>query len=397
MTTTDLPPLAQDFWRRVKRIVALGIRNILQMLFFLPVRNGRILFSVHSGQSYCCNPKYISEYLVRHGGKDLDIVWGFLYPMDYRKIPGIRAVRYNSPAWFYYSATSSVIITNFKYSQTQPKRKRQLFINTWHGGGAYKRVGGGVLYAQSKLDDRIRREDIEKTDLFLSSSRTFTEYALRQDYNYNGEVLPCGMPRNDLFFDPAKREAAAQRVRTMLSITGYIVVFAPTFRGISYIGQRTQTTFPYRAALSAMQQKFGEPVVILKRAHSGAKMADGDGQNVLDVTAYPDMQELLCAADMLITDYSSSMWDFALLGRPYLLYMPDLEGYAAARGLCTPPAEWPGIVCRSDEELLAAISGLDEQVCAERAARHLQVFGSYEIGTATAQVCERILQHISRN
>lgn len=397
MTTADLPFPIRYVGRNVKWGMAWCIRHILQMLFFLPVRKNRVLLSAHNGLEYYCNPKYISEYLVVHGGKDLEIIWGFNHPENYRQIPGIKAVRFNSLTWIYYTATSSVLITNFFWPQTQPKRKGQLFISTWHGGGAYKRVGGGALYVQSDLERRGRHEKIQKVDLFLSSSRAFTEYAIRQDYRYRGEVLPCGMPRNDLFFHQEKREAAARRVRDKLGITGYIAVYAPTFRGKDWRGgYRVCAPFPYQAVLSSLRQRFGEPAVILKRAHPGGDMADSTEENVLDVTAYPDMQELLCAADMLITDYSSSMWDFALLGRPCLLYVPDLEEYATQRGLCTPPEEWPGFVCRNEKELLAAISSLDEQACAEKAARHLQALGSYETGTATEQVCERILRHMGR-
>lgn len=393
---SEKPLFVQNSWRRVKRIVALGIRYLLQALFFLPVRKDRVLLSRHNGLVYGCNPKYISEYLVRHGGEDLDIIWGFHNPENYRHIPGIRVVRYNSPAWFYYTATSSVIISNLNCPQAQPKREGQLFINTWHGGGAYKRVALGNRSDQSRLAGRIQRESAQKIDLFLSSSEGFTEYALKQDFDYRGEVLPCGMPRNDLFFDPAKREAVARRVKAMLGVTGYVAVYAPTFRGRQWKKTCTRTSFPYQAVLAALRQRTGGPAVVLMRAHPGGAMADSAGKDILDVTDYPDMQELLCAADMLITDYSSSMWDFALLGRPCLLYVPDLEEYAAARGLCTPPDEWPGIVCRSGEELLAAITTLDEQACAERATRHLRAFGSYETGTAAKQVCERILQHMGR-
>ncbi len=384
----------QNLKRGAKWMAAWCIRQLLRTLFIFPIHRSRIVMSAYGGLGYCCNPKYISEYLLRHGGKELEIVWGLEHPEKYRDIPGIKAVKYHSPAWFYNAVTASVIVTNVRCPQTQTKRKGQLLINTWHGGGAYKRVGSGSEYDKNWAEERIRREAAKKTDLFLSSSRAFTEYCIRQDYGYGGEVLSCGMPRNDLFFDKDKREAAARRVKDLLGITGYIAVYAPTFRGRDWKGYRTCAPFPYQEVLSALHQRFGESAIILKRAHPGGEMADSAEGDVLDVTGYPDMQELLCAADMLITDYSSSIWDFALLGRPCLLYMPDLEEYVAQRGLCTPPEEWPGIVCRNDEELLAAIDTLNPCACSEKAAQHLKALGSYETGTATGQVCQRILKHI---
>ncbi len=390
----DLPAFVAYCACWFKWIVAWCIRHVLEMLFFLPVQKNRILFSAYHGLEYCCNPRYISEYLVGHWGSNLDIIWGFVHPENYKEIPGIKAIKINSPVWLYYAATSSVIITNFSWSLIQPKRKGQLLINTWHGGGAYKRVGGGALYSQSKLEYRERRDNIRKTDLFLSSSRAFTEFAIRQDYCYSGEVLPCGMPRNDLLFDWKKRELIAKRVKASLGITGHITIYAPTFRGKEWKGYRVAPTFPYQVVLHALQTRFGRTAVILTRAHPGGEMTISAVKDVKDVTAYPDMQELLCVADMLITDYSSCMWDFALLGRPCLLYVPDLEEYSLTRGVCTAPEEWPGIICRNVGEMLSAISTLDEEACAEKAAQHLRMLGSYETGNATEQVCARIMKFV---
>ena len=114
--------------------------------------------------------------------------------------------------------------------------------------------------------------------------------------------------------------------------------------------------------------------------------------STVDVTDYPDMQELLCAADMLITDYSSCMWDFALLERPCLLYVPDLQQYVDARGFFTPIEDWPGLVCETADALYEAARTLDEAHCAQKAREHLQKLGSYESGHAAEQAAERILQ-----
>ena len=380
--------------RRVMWIVYWWIGHIFQMFFFLPIRKNRVLFLAQDGLQYCCNPKYISEYLMDHGA-DIEMIWGFFHPKVYTDIPGIKAVRVHSIAWFYYAFTSSVVITNTDLPRAHPKRKGQLVIDTWHGGGSYKRVDISEDHNRScGIESRVRREFIGKLDLFVSSSRVFTEITIRKAFGYQGEVLCCGMPRNDLFFDEDRRTEIARRIRKKLGVTGYIVVYAPTFRGKFWLGCSSKDSFPYRKVLAVLKQRFKGPVTILKRAHPGGKMIRDEEKGVIDVTDYADFQELLCAADMLITDYSSSIWDFSLLERPCLLYMPDLEEYTAQRGLSSSVEEWPGIVCRSDDELCEAILNLNEQDCARRAKQHLQDLGSYETGTATRQVCERILQHI---
>lgn len=379
---------------KLKRTALQVLMCILQSKTLFPIRKNRILISTHKGFYYSDNPKYISEYLVKHHGTKVEIIWAFANPKKYSSIQGIRTVKYKSPAWLYYAATTSVVITNLTYSLGQPKKQGQMFINTWHGGGAYKKIAGGTNYPMTETDRCRRSALLQNTDLFLSSSEAFTAYAIRKDYGYKGEVLPCGMPRNDIFFDEKKRDAIARKVRNILGLNGFIALYAPTHRGDKFIGYCTNFAFPYRDLLPILRQRFGNTAVILKRAHPGGRMTDAAISEVVDVTDYPDMQELLCAADMLITDYSSSIWDFALLGRPCLLYIPDLKEYIEDRGLHTLPEEWPGIVCKDEKELLNAAVSFDLEECRQKALLHLKALGSYETGTAAEQVCERILQHM---
>ena len=392
MRMPEISAILDTAWQWFRRAGARCIGHTLQLLFFLPIRKDRVLVAAFNGLGYCCNPKYISEYLAEHS--EVELIWGFRHPKKYARVPNIKAVRYRSARWFYYSATAAVVLSNVGFSRMQPKRKGQLLIDSWHGGGAYKRVGSGSHLGQNRMSQRDLRQSVNKIDLFISSSEKFSEYAIRGDHGYEGEILPCGMPRNDLFFDAGRRNAAAHRARSALGLRGPVALYAPTFRGRISLGYRTDFSFPYERVLSALRARFGDEVTLLKRAHPGGIMVDGAHRSVVDVTDYPDMQELLCAADILITDYSSSIWDYALLGRPCLLYGPDLEEYTAERGLCTPVEEWPGIVCRSDAELEAAIRSFDARECAQRAERHLRALGSYETGTATEQVCERILRHV---
>ena len=133
-------------------------------------------------------------------------------------------------------------------------------------------------------------------------------------------------------------------------------------------------------------------------AYAASRSASGEeGRGrLLDATDYPDMQELLCAADLLITDYSSSIWDYALLGRPAILYVPDLDRYEAEdRGFYTPIREWPGIICRDGGKMEEAILGLDEDEEKRRAGAHLEAFRSYERGRA-CEMTERVIRHFLR-
>ncbi len=377
----------------IKRLIIACIQCCLKLFYFLPINDRRILLSSFEGDQYSDNPRCMSEYLAARYGQELELVWGFRHPKNFRDVPGITPIRYYSPRWFYYALTAAVFISNTIFPRLMPKRKGQFSLNTWHGGGAYKQVGPEANRL-SEAERRSQYKYLQKTDLYLSSSERFTHYALRQDLGYQGAVLNCGMPRNDLFFSPERIARASEKVRQALGLKGYVVLYAPTYRGMIIRGYKTNHHFPYEQALASLRERFGESVSILKRAHNGCVMADSSPEEVIDVSDWPNMQELLCAADMLITDYSSSIWDFALLGRPCLLYQNDLEAYERERGICTPVDQWPGISCRCDEELLDAIRALDERACAERAREHLRACGSYEAGTATEQACQRVMAHI---
>ena len=111
---------------------------------------------------------------------------------------------------------------------------------------------------------------------------------------------------------------------------------------------------------------------------------------MVDATKYEDMQELLCASDVLVTDFSSSMWDFALTGRPCFLYAPDIQQYIDERGFYTEPSTWPFPLAKSDDELSANILGFDQAAYEKALAKHYSDFGSYENKDACAKVCEAI-------
>jgi CDP-glycerol glycerophosphotransferase len=206
--------------------------------------------------------------------------------------------------------------------------------------------------------------------------------------------MRSGMPRNDLFFRPAAVNKVKKRIRSRFGAheDSLVVLYAPTYRRNVTDPLALQIEFPYRRAAEALKERFPglEPVFWERKHHQDINSYDAEA-GVLDVSGYPDMQELLAAADILITDYSSSIWDFALLGRPAFLYVPDLAEYETVdRGFFTPIEEWPGILCRDDAELEDALRSLNEELSRQKAEKHLAAMGSCEDGHASQRVAELI-------
>jgi CDP-glycerol glycerophosphotransferase len=114
------------------------------------------------------------------------------------------------------------------------------------------------------------------------------------------------------------------------------------------------------------------------------------GKNVIDVCDYPDMQELLCGADVLITDYSSCVWDYSFLKRPCFLFVPDKEEYTANTGFYVSVEEWPFMRADTMEELVDNMRNYDEDLAKKEIDNHLQALGSYESGECCKVIGERL-------
>lgn len=204
------------------------------------------------------------------------------------------------------------------------------------------------------------------------------------------------MPRNIVLFMPEQCRTLSKTVRNSFSIRGgMILLYAPTFRGspVWKSGDFTRNygTLDFLMLKKICEETFDSSFVILYRAHhvdSNLKNALPD--SVLDATHYEDMQELLCAADVLVTDYSSSMWDFALTKKPCFLYAPDLRQYIAERGFYTEPRSWPFPLAESEEELWKNISDFDSERYVAAVQKHLDDFGSYENKDACEKVCRAV-------
>lgn len=363
------------------------IRLLLLPLCLLPIRKNRVLFVSYRGKQYSCSPRAISEALARMSGGEIEIGWAFHRPEDFEALraQGIRVLDDRSLAFVVYALTARVVCTNAYYKPFLPRRRGQFFLRTWHGGGAYKRVGRAEkLPALHRFYIRMQQQG---ASLYTSSSEAFTRMTLHEAFGYRGEVLETGLPRNDMLLNEAARNKAARRARTVLGLPEdvHLAMYAPTWRD-DHLRAHEIDFARLKAALSA---RFGGEFRILFRGHY---ITDGNGAGLgdVDATQYPDMQELLAAADVLVTDYSSCMWDMSLVFRPVFLYCTDLSRYRADRDFFTDIRTWPFPLCESNDELEAAILRFDENAYREAVRRHHRELGSCETGHAARDAAARI-------
>lgn len=379
------------------------LRSNLKPLFYkcfwlFPVHNDRIFFqSFERASGFNDNPKYLCEYLINNYPSEFELI--FACNKDVRELrEDIKRVNFRSLQWFYYLATSKVVVINVRTPYYLSRRKGQLVINTWHAGGAYKRTGVYKDESNRKYWEYVEKKRREFINLFISSSQKFTESNIIESMKYDGEILQCGMPRNDMFFDPAVVKRNSEKVREIIGKKDAVyLLYAPTFRGLVDRSNKLQYIPPLSMLAQTLEEKLGKEVVVLVRKHHHDVNQYDVADSVYDVSAYPDMQELLCCADILITDYSSSMWDFSLMGKPCFLYVPDLEEYVNNdRGFFTPIEKWPGIICKNDEQLIEELRNLDFSKSADIAKSHLAYMVSYENGNASQTIAEYIVNYTNR-
>ncbi|MBP3936897.1 MAG: CDP-glycerol glycerophosphotransferase family protein [Clostridia bacterium] len=372
----------------IKTAGSFGIRTAMRLFHLLPIKKKQVFFSAYSGHQYTCNPKYISEYLSKTY-PELQLVWCYRdKPFD--AAPAQSLVRYGSLSYYRAILTSGVVVMNdLQNCSYIPFRKKQTVIQTWHGSGLYKKVGRDVPN-NTFWNDRRLRWTTKRIAYFISGAAAFTETVIRGAFGYDGEVKSCGLPRNDILLNAACRDEIAKKVRTRLGLKedAHVILYAPTFRGS---GDPSQQELEAERVLAACKTRFGKECVLLVRSHH--TLTDRRGQAVsgtVDVSQYPDMQELICAADSMISDYSSCIWDFSLTGKPCFIFAADLTAYRVDRDFYMDVFRWPFPIALSNDELETAILQFDTNTYAENLKRHFNELGCCESGHASQTVGEDI-------
>ena len=166
-------------------------------------------------------------------------------------------------------------------------------------------------------------------------------------------------------------------------------MYAPTYRSDLSVNKSIDS----EKITKCLSEKFGGDWLVFVRMHSKVKDTTSNSDLQLNVTSYPDTQDLLLIVDVLITDYSGTLWDFALTKRPIFIYAPDIEDYSNSRGLYDHYYELPYSTAYTEEELMDNIKSFQENSYNKKLSNYLLNQGSYEKGIACKTVIETILNH----
>lgn len=367
----------------------LFIRLCWQLFTLFPLDQKKVVFSNFNGGGYGDNPKFIAQEFLRQK-LDFKLYWTAASP-DYRFPQGIRPVRPNTASFVYHMATAGFWVDNTRKLYYLKKRPGQFYIQTWHGGPGLKKVEMDCEAALSQEYIAWAKQDSQYIDLFLSCCRWCSDLYHRSFW-YQGELLEQGIPKNDMFFqDPAPYRKQVREYFHLPDSTR-LVMYAPTYRD----NRKTDMyNLDYEMLLDALKKRFGGTWVVLVRLHPNVNYKDyplSYNDRILNASPYENMQELLCAVDVIISDYSGCAFDFLMLGRPGFLYAEDYEEIRRTKDYYFTLEELPFTLAFSNEELMEHILEFDQDAYQEKCKKYREEIQYFDTGHASRAVVAVIVK-----
>ncbi len=367
-----------------------------------------VMWTFEGGGGYGCSPKYVAEEILKrnHEGKtDYRIVWIMKdtkkeFPEEIKKV---KDTLWNRA---YHLSTAGTWVSNTRTFYGTRKRKKQNYIQTWHATICIKPIGKyrGNLFP--KMAYLVSEADSNIIDYVLSGS-TWCTQMYRDGLLYNGKIIETGTPRCDVLINQREEKQKQIRQEYRIPPEGKLILYAPTFRGGSQGGKRSvsteETTVDFDGVIKALEKRFGGEWYVLLRLHPqlAAKMErlrirKNSGNRLIDVSQKADMNEIIAGVDAFLTDYSSAIFEAALLEIPSYIYADDMEEYIADRGRLFFEIENLPFPAASDNQgLVNNILMFDEEKYKSKLEKFMKETGVMEDGKASERVVDLIEERIS--
>ena len=393
--------------RKTKYLLEI-VRYTYYYLFY-KVDDKTIFFESFGGASASCSPKAIYNYLIENKDyKDYKFIWAFKNPKKdhlIKKNKNLIIVKSKSKDYYKYLSKSKYWIVNSLLDLSVIKKKNQIYVQCWHGTPLKKlrcdiTVTGSVLNTKEEVIKR-NNLDVAKIDYFISPSKysteKFTSAFNLKNLNKENIIIEKGYPRNDKLINYTQNDINDIKEKLNIKTNKKIILYAPTFRddehksGLGY-------TYKLNIDFDKLKKELGKDYVILFRAHYFiANSFDFNKYKdfVYNVSDYDDINDLYIISDLLITDYSSVFFDYAILKRPILFYMYDYKNYKTKlRDFYLDLKELPGPIIEKQEDLIKNIKQIDKVF--NKYKEYYQTFNKkfnpYEDGKSSIRVAKEIIK-----
>lgn len=326
-----------------------------KLLRHLPIKKNRIIFESMWGSKYSCNPRYLYEYIDKNH-PEYECIWSL--SDEHIPINGNgKRVRRLSLKYLYYLATSKYFVNNVNFHPHYVKRPGQIEIQTMHGT-PLKTLGldvPGDFKTKKQEDDYIER--CNRWD-YLTVQSDFVADISKQCFLFKKEFIKAGYPRTDILYTKNNAEdITALKKKMGLPLDKKVILYAPTWR--------LKNSFDLMLDLESFKASLSDDYILILRLHhfsvAGWTQPEKD-DFIYDFSMYDSVEELYLVSDLLITDYSSVMFDYSILDRPIILFTYDMEEYQEKlRGLYIDiEADKPGPILYTSRDVEKAIVNLDE-------------------------------------
>lgn len=386
------------------------IRNLIKkgtiafyrlMAKLLPVDKKMILFESNLGRNYTGNPRAIYEEMVKRGlDKEYTCIWFF--ENTKKKLPGdAKIVKRARLSYLYYMAVAGTWVFDCRQPEFLIKREKTTYIQTWHGTPLKKlaldmeRVDSVVSSTIEEYHEAFRK-NTATWDYLLSQNRFSTDI-FRRCFAFDSKpILEIGYPRNDILFHKNTSEYSRKlKERYGIPLYKKVILYAPTWRDNAF-HSHGRYKFVSPLDFDKAKEVLGDEYVILVKYHYlVADQIDWSAYRgfVYSFDEKVDIARLYLVADMLITDYSSVMFDYSLLKRPMFFFAYDLEDYKDhLRGFYFDFLnEAPGPISKDTSQLLQDILTYDNEVWEEKYQLFCKKFNHADDGFASKKVVDLII------
>ncbi|MER7051199.1 CDP-glycerol glycerophosphotransferase family protein [Streptomyces sp. NPDC000351] len=384
----------QQVRTRTRRVLNRSKRSAMGVFYRsrlkLPLDENLAVFSAYWSRSVSCNPAAIDAELGRLA-PHIRRVWA-VRPDAVKNVPaGVEFVRVGSREYWAAVARAKYLVNNVNYGDSVVKREGQVYLQTHHGTPLKTMGLDQQKYpASTNMNFRKLLERCDRWDVSLSSNR-FSTGVWERVYPCSYTSLESGYPRNDVLVTATADDVRAAREDLGLREGTTALLYTPTHR-------EYQSGFVPRLDLERVAERLGPDVTLLVRGHyfygGSSRLAEfRSAGRIVDVSAHPSVERLYLAADGLITDYSSAMFDYANLDRPIVIFADDWDTYSVVRGTYFDVLrEAPGAVATTQEELIDLLTSgqwRDERA-AEARDRFRRRFCDFDDGHAS----ERVVRHV---
>ena len=351
---------------------------------FIKQDSSLVLFVANIGKNFSGSPYSIYEFIQSHDEySQYHCIWAFNEPKKYADL-NLDTVKFDSIKYFVTALKAKYWVTDVNIERSLKFKKRStVYLNTWHGV-ALKTIGND--------DVNSGRYDYSNID-YLCVSGEHDKRVYRTALNAGEKsFLECGMPRNDSLFHVTQAERKSIRDRLGIGDDKKVILYAPTWRDSENHGGSFDLTIP--ADFNKWHKVLGDKYIILFRAHDRTTKVmnmqfDGFIRNY---ATYEPLNDLLIACDLLITDYSSIVFDYSILSKPFICFGYDYDRYVKERGVYFDAEKvYPGGVLRTEGEVLHKILTLDYDAESESMKEFNKLFMEYSHGTATETCVKNLL------